>query len=443
MSAREWAGVTAIATFLLAMLVVLRFARSRVRLDAELSRKGMHLALGASAVAYPWLFRSALPAFVLAAATIGVLLTIRLSRRAHGVLGGVVDGVARASDGELYFPVAVATLFWLSRGDRVLFLVPVLTLTLADATAALIGVRYGQTPFVAAGKRQTKSLEGSSAFVLVAYFSAHIPLALFSSAGKVECLLIAATFALLVMLLEAVAWRGLDNLFIPIGGFWLLRDYLPMGAAQLVVVLAVTAAMLAIVVVLRRRRTLTDGAGLLAVLFGYVAWSLGGWRWILALLVLFMTYTLLWPRDEQVRERPHDAIAIASVEGASLLWLAVRSRLGADVALLGFCVTLAAHLAFIGLTWFRVVRPRVRGRVAIPVAAAAGWLTILAVYAATAPSTRDVLDALLAFPAVLLGTIAFARLVTPTPRSYELSWVRQAALALGTAALGAGVALHG
>ena len=443
MTAREWTAVAALAAFLLGALVALRVARSRLDVDPELSRKGMHLALGASAVAYPWVFASARGPALLAAMTIAVLLTIRWSRRAHGVLGGVVDGVARASEGELYFPVAVAVLFWLSGGDRVLFLVPILTLTLADATAAVIGVRYGRTAFVADVARDRKSAEGSSAFLLVAYFTAHVPLALFSPVGKVESLLIAATFALVVMLVEAVSWRGLDNLFIPLGGYWLLRTYLGLGAGDLVVVLAVTATMLSVLMLLRRRRTLTDGAGLLAVLLGYVAWSFGGWRWILPLLVLFVTYTLLWPREEQVRDRPHDVAAIVSVEGASLLWLALRPAIGDARALLGFSVTLAAHLAFIGLTWFRVARPLVPGRVAIPIAAAAGWATMLATYAATATTGSAVAGALVALPVVLLGTLAFAYLARSAGDEHDVAWLRQTMLALGTAAIGAGVALRG
>ena len=45
--------------------------------------------------------------------------------------------------GEFYFPVAVAVVFVLARGDTLLYLIPVLTLTVADSVGALIGVRYG------------------------------------------------------------------------------------------------------------------------------------------------------------------------------------------------------------------------------------------------------------------------------------------------------------
>ena len=113
--------------------------------------------------------------------------------------------------------------------DPLLFIVPILILSLADAVSALIGARYGQVRFTGSNK----SLEGSIAFFITAFFSVHVPLVLFGDAGRVETLLISLILAFLVMLLEGCAWRGLDNLFIPIGGFFLLRAYLDMDAAAL------------------------------------------------------------------------------------------------------------------------------------------------------------------------------------------------------------------
>lgn len=434
MTEREWMAVATIAAGLLGVLGLLRVAKARVALDPELARKAMHIALGASAVTYPWLFSTAMPAFVLAALTLGVLITLRLSRGAHAVLGGVVDGVARRSEGELYFPLAVALVFWLAHGDRLLFLVPVLALTVADAAAALVGARYGRTAFTC-GDGERKSAEGSSAFFLGAYFSAHVPLVLFSPLGPRESLLIALIFALVVMLVEAVAWRGLDNLFIPLGGLYLLRGYLGMPTRALLGTLAVTAAMLGLVIVLRRRRTLTDGAGLLAVLLGYIAWTIGGLQWVAPLLVLFVTYTVLWPRPDQSGTRAHAVAAVLSVEGASLLWLATRRVLGERTALIGFCATLAAHLAFIGLSWFRAVQPEVRGRMAIPSASLVAWATLMLPFTLVGGSAA-IRGAIGALPAVALGTLLFAYHV----KADRHSWPRQTAVALLSGAAGALVA---
>jgi hypothetical protein len=62
------------------------------------------------------------------------------------------------------------------------------------------------------------------------------------------------------MLLEAVSWGGLDNLFIPLGGFVLLKTYLPMDVPHLAACLAVTVILVALVLFWRRRMTLSDSA---------------------------------------------------------------------------------------------------------------------------------------------------------------------------------------
>ena len=152
----------------------------------------------------------------------------------HGQVpaGGCASGSARSPTasngttlGEIYFPLSVALLFWLTRGEHpLLFVVPVLLLTLADATSALVGARYGLTPYTGGNK----SFEGSVAFVVVAFFCVHVPLLLWSDVGRTESLLIGRRWRSSSMLLEGSAWRGLDNLFIPIGGYFLLRAYLPM-----------------------------------------------------------------------------------------------------------------------------------------------------------------------------------------------------------------------
>jgi phytol kinase len=156
--------------------------------------------------------------------------------------------------GEIYFPVAVGLVFLLSAGDPITFCIPMLILALADAGAALIGQRYGTLRY-AAGDGE-KSLEGSAAFLIIAFLSTQIPLLLFTSTGRAESLIIAVTLALLVMLLEAVAWRGLDNLFIPLGAYFLLKSFLRMDLTVLVVCLGIAVALVMLSVLFRPRRAI-------------------------------------------------------------------------------------------------------------------------------------------------------------------------------------------
>jgi len=104
-------------------------------------------------------------------------------------------------------------------------------LALADTAAALIGERYGRTQFHSAGG--PKSLEGTIAFFFTAFFCVHIPVLLWSGAGRLETLLISVNLSVMVMLAEAAAWRGLDNLIIPLWGYMLLKSQLHMNVVGL------------------------------------------------------------------------------------------------------------------------------------------------------------------------------------------------------------------
>lgn len=435
MTAAEWIATAGIAGALLLVLGALRLLAKLRRVDSEVLRKGMHVALGLSALTYPWLFESALPPAIIAGLTLSVLLLLRYAPRARAELGGVVHGVKRSSEGDLWFPIAVALVFALAGRETVLYVIPVLTLTVADALAALIGVRYGRLQYDTL-EGDHKSAEGSLAFFLIAFFAAHVPLLVFTSVGRVESLLIGLTFGFLVMLLEAVAWRGLDNLFIPVGGFFLLRSYMPMPARSLGVVLGATVAMLALVVALRRRRTLSDGAALAGVLLGYLTWTIGGWRWLVPPMVFFISYTALWPRVEQIRDRPHRLGAVLSVPGSALLWLAGSRSLGETTAYFGYTLTLAANLAFVGLAWFRVVRPNAPRTAAVASSATVAWVALLTPYLLL--GARAVLfRAAVALPVLLAGSTVFA-VFTPWQEDRDaLNWARQASVGLATAALGA------
>jgi phytol kinase len=431
----EWIATAGIAGALLLVLGALRALAMVRRVDSEVLRKGMHVSLGLSALLYPWLFETPLPPMIIAALTLGVLLLLRYAPHARAGLGGVVHGVKRSSEGDLWFPIAVAAVFALAGRQTVLFIIPVLTLTLADAFAALIGARYGQMQYDTL-EGDHKSAEGSLAFFLIAFFAAHVPLLVFTSVGRTESLLIGLTFGFLVMLLEAVAWRGLDNLFIPVGGFFLLRSYMPMPARALGVVLGVTIAMFVLVVALRRRRTLSDGAALAGVLLGYMTWTLGGWRWLVPPMVFFVSYTVLWPRMEQIRDRPHRLGAVLAVPGSALLWLACSRIFGEATAYYGYTLTLAANLAFVGVTWYRTVRPNAPRTVSIALSALVAWVALLAPFIVLGGYTV-LLRAAVALPVLLAGSTVFA-VFTPWREDRDvLNWARQASVGLATAALGA------
>src|SRR5258707_1658049 len=183
-------------------------------LSPEASRKLFHIGGGLTTLTFPWVFSSAWPVILLALITIPSLLALKSIRAFKGNLGSVLYRVDRSSFGELYFPLSVCLLFAFAGKQNLLFLIPILILTLADPAAAVIGCRYGRLHYkIVKGQ---KSVEGSAAFFLVAFACVFIPLLLLTATNAGSAALIALLVGLLVMLAEAVSWEGLDNLLIPV-----------------------------------------------------------------------------------------------------------------------------------------------------------------------------------------------------------------------------------
>jgi len=432
-----WLGIGVLVAGLLVMLVTLRAIRARFDLHPELMRKMAHVGLGLATLSFPWLFSTRWPVIVVGALATATLLALRFVPSLHASVGRVVHGVHRSSAGDLYFPLAATGLFLLANGDWVLYVVPMLTLTLADAVAAVIGVAYGRHAYGTTG--EMKSVEGSLAFFIVAFIATGVPLLLFTDVGRMEAVLIGLTFGVLVMVLEAIAWRGLDNLFIPFGGFLLLRVYLGLGAPALLARFLATVALLLVVVAFRRRRTLDDYALLAGVLVGYVAWSAGGWRWLVPPCVLFAAYTVVWPRRAQLRERPHDMIAVFSVTATGMLWLLLALVLRRSDFYYPYTLAYSTNLCFIGITWYRNLRRSASRIEAVCASATVAWVAFFAPYLAVVHLTPETtLAAFLALPSLIIAGVVFSIVVPDIRRrpSADYPWATQALVGLGSSALG-------
>lgn len=203
------------------LLVVLRLYKRNHSVHPETSRKLFHVSMGLFVLTLPLLFATVWPVVILSALTILMMIALRTVASLKDKLGSVICGVKRRSLGEIYFPLGVGSVFCLSNGDRVLYSVPILILALADAAAALVGVRYGRLRFRAMDGY--KSVEGSIAFFAVSFASVFLSLRLFGGAGQMEAALMAFALSFILMIVEALAWRGLDNALIPLCGFFLLK----------------------------------------------------------------------------------------------------------------------------------------------------------------------------------------------------------------------------
>jgi phytol kinase len=342
-----WIGIPSILAALAGLLAGLRRYRAWAEVDPEWTRKIAHIVMGGVTLTFPWVFDAAWPVVVLSALALALMIGLRASARLHETMGQALYGVHRASYGELCFPIAIGLLFVLSGGDPFLFCVPILLLGVADPAAAAIGLRHGKVLYTT--DDGIKSGEGSAGFFLVAFFCVHIPLLLGTDTGRLETLLIATIVGLLVASLEAISWRGLDNLFVPVGGYVLLTSHLAMEADALLLRLAVIAVLFSIPFLWYRRSTLNGSASFMAALVGYVTWSIGGLPWLAAPALLYFGYTLLWPAAQRKTPHGHRVHNVLGVASVGLGWLFLGVAVHAPSLLYPYTIAYAAFVAVIGI----------------------------------------------------------------------------------------------
>lgn len=340
-------GIVLFLVLFCGLFLCLRLLQKRHSLHPEVMRKFVHVGMGILCLSLPWVFNSIQPVFFLAIVSLLCLTVLRgLSDRETG-LASVLHGVGRNSLGEIYFVVSVFLLFALSHHEPLLFCIPLLVLTWADAMAAIIGVRFGKHAFSSRGDRKTA--EGSLSFFLAAFLSITIPLALFSETRLIQAVTIGALLSLIVTLLEAIAIKGRDNLYLPFGCYALLAIFLNDEPIELGLSFMVLLILLGVVYLWRRRTTLDDAALMGGALAGYAAWAIGGWLWVLPPLILLIGHAVIFPVScwrSRVKNDIHVAI---SITGAALFWLILKARFPAEQFFYPYTIAFMTELAIIGV----------------------------------------------------------------------------------------------
>jgi len=435
-----WIAMGAVLGALGTLMGASLLAKRRWGLSAEGSRKTVHIGMALVALAFPWLFQKHWQVWLLCGSAILALAASRYWSPVKARLGPVLGDVERPSLGEFYFPAAIGILFTLTHHRPIRYIIPVLLLGFSDAMAALVGKRYGLTPYVA--KDGTKSWEGSLAFFTVSYFAVHVPLLLFTDTGRLETLLIATTLALVMTLFEAIAWNGLDNLLIPLMGYAILDTYLRMSWGSLALRLAVTAALVVFVRLWKRRATLNDAALLGAALAGYASFAIGGWHWLIPPLVLFISYTGFTPEAQFSLPKVHNIYSVLSITGPGLFWLLVYHETDQSRFYLPYLTAYAAHLSFSGIARLAYILPDMRPFRVIARCSVLSWLLLMIPYATWLRITRGDMarffaEAVLVGLSVAAASWAFYRF-QPDIHDLPLTkrrWVRQACFALGASLL--------
>lgn len=371
MTPYEWLAVTAVLGGLLLGLPLFRSLCQRSGASAEVSRKSVHVAMGIACAAFPWIFDRPLPVWILAALATVPLALLRWVPALREGIGSTLHGVKRISYGEILFAPAVAAVFDLSNGDPLLHAIPVGILTVADAAGAIAGTRWGRRLYVCGTSR--KSVEGSAAFLAVAFLCTFLPLWLSGRTDPLQTLLIALTLAIVSMMAEGISDRGFDNLVIPLGSHFLLARFLESSNGGMAGRFVAASLLLALVSWGARWSTLSGSALIGAALLGYGCATLADPRFALPLVAIFLCHLLTTRRHHLGTSFDHRLDAVISHAIGSLPWcLAVeRGLVDTRVALAGLSFAMAIQLAFADIATRHYLAP---GHMNWGRATTKGWL---------------------------------------------------------------------
>lgn len=347
MKSVEWLALAGVMAVLLLGMPLIRWLGKRFGASPEVARKSIHVGMGLVCASLPWVFDRPLPVVVLAAIATVPLALIRILPVLKTGVGSALHSIERPSYGEILFAPAVALVFVLAGGDRQLYQIPVLILTIADAAGALVGTRWGKRRY--GSGEGFKTVEGSVIFGLIAFLCGFLPLLQCGRVDVAHAFWIGAILALLAMMAEGISDRGFDNLVLPVGCFLVLQKLLPLEMLPLISRGSVLVGLLALVMVGSRWSTLNGGALLGSVLLGYGCAVIADWRFALPPLAVFVCHVVTTRRHQLTGRFDHRLDAVLSHTLACLPWvLAADLRwVPPGVALAGISFGMGAQLAIL------------------------------------------------------------------------------------------------
>jgi phytol kinase len=435
-SFQDGLGVVAVLSIVVALFAALRLYQLKAKPQPEHVRKLFHACGGLFGLPLPWVFDSFAPVLLLGILITAAFVALRLVGRLRSGVGQVLFAVPRESIGELCYIASMVLLFWLARGDKLLYTVPLLMLALADTAAALVGEEYGKLQIRASGG--PKSIVGAVAFFFTAFFCVHIPVLLWAGTGRLESLLIAVNLSVMIMMAEAAAWWGLDNLIVPLWGYLLLKSQISMPAATLSSDLAFVVILLFILWLWRDRTTLADDTLLGGALWGYVVWSVGGWLWALAPLLQLLTYATITTHTPQNHLRKFRFPVVLAQIAGSVFWLLVYHESRQSWAFYPFVTCYAANVAIIALVRHKYAQPRLAWSHALSANAAKGMIVAApAIFLMDGMTPRALIGLSASLVAVFAGTAFFYRF-QPALSNFPVDgprWMRQAVIVAAISAL--------
>lgn len=291
----------------------------------EVQRKSVHVAIGLYALALPLLFDARWPVVALILIALGLMLFLRTPASRTAGLGAAIHSVERRSAGDIWLALAIGFVFLRAGDSYILYALPIAVIALSDAAAALAGSAYGRARFVI--EDGVKSWEGVAVFFAVTWIVAMVMLLLLTQVPRINVVVLALAIAGFGAAVEAVSWRGLDNLFVPIAIHFFLAGYLDAPPEALGVLAAVFVVAVLAVALLTPRLGLGVHASRALVIAVFLFLGVGG-VYGTAMPVLVIVGHLAARRFRPCRSPHPDLDFLAMLCAVGLVWYFTGETLG-------------------------------------------------------------------------------------------------------------------
>lgn len=197
------------------------------RLDAkgEITRKFAHFSSVLATVPFPYIFPSHWYVFILATLFAAVLFFTRKGKQLKSI-----HGIERKSMGSYLLPLSIYITFlvYTLLGNKFLYILPMLILSVCDPMAAILGINIknynGRIKVF--GRKLNKTWLGSGAFLITSFIISIIALYFHRGVFDFKTFWLAMFIAVVTMFAELISWRGSDNLSIPLSAVLVLILFL-------------------------------------------------------------------------------------------------------------------------------------------------------------------------------------------------------------------------
>lgn len=223
-------GSAAFIGYYLAMVVVLFAARRLLGLAGELYRKLFHIGVAGSVFVLLHAF-TLWHVSALTALTFGILVYFVIGwaerfPRAMQALQEREPGEIRSSLALMFLTIAALIALgwgWLGEGYKFTVVVAIMAWGFGDASAALVGKRWGKRRLTHEWVDGKKTLEGTTAMLAFAAAAVLVALVAYTGWPWYLCLFVALLVAPAAAGTELVSHRGVDTVTVPLATFaWFL-----------------------------------------------------------------------------------------------------------------------------------------------------------------------------------------------------------------------------